>query len=340
MSASKTPVKQDYVVLDRAHPAVQQAPQRAFAEEVLVGLSESPKRLPSKYFYDDAGSRLFQRITELEEYYPTACEFEIFRKHAPDLLDRFTRSPVNLIDLGAGDGRKTTVLIEHLIAAGADVRYVPIDISEEAMRIVVETMGKKYPTLEIAGLVADYFDGLNWLSGQTDRRNLVLFLGSNIGNFDKPRARAFLRRLWNALNPADRVLIGFDLKKDIEALLRAYNDREGVTEAFNKNLLTRINRELGGTFNPAKFRFFSTYNVFSGAMESYLVSLETQRVYIEALRHDFAFNAWEPIHTEYSYKYLDEDIDGLAAFTRFTVEARWYDEKRWFCDALWRVEKG
>lgn len=331
---------QDYIVLDRGHPSLQHGPQRIFAEEVLIGLSENPKRLPSKYFYDDTGSRLFQQITELDEYYPTACEFEIFRAHAGDLLDRFTRSPVNLIDLGAGDGRKTAVLLEHLINAGADVRYVPIDISEEAMRIVVDKMGQRFPSLPIAGLVADYFDGLTWLSSQTDRRNLVLFLGSNIGNFARPLARAFLRRLWNALNPADRVLIGFDLKKDIEALLAAYNDREGVTAAFNLNLLERINRELGGTFNPAKFRFFSTYNVFSGAMESYLVSLEDQRVYIEALRQDFHFKAWEPIHTEYSYKYLDDDVEQLAAFTRFSVEARWYDAKRWFCDALWRVEKG
>lgn len=331
---------QSYTVLDPSHPALAPAPHRAFAEEVLVGLSEQPKRLPSKYFYDDVGSRLFQQITELEAYYPTACEFEIFRAHAPELLDRFTRSPVNLIDLGAGDGRKTAVLLEYLVNAGADVRYVPIDISEEAMRIVVDAMGKRFPDLPIHGLVADYFDGLSWLSAQTDRRNLVLFLGSNIGNFDTPRARAFLRRLWNALNPADRVLIGFDLKKDIEALLLAYNDPQGVTAAFNLNLLERINRELGGTFNPNKFRFFSTYNVFSGAMESYLVSLEPQRIYIEALRQDFEFKAWEPIHTEYSYKYLDTDIDRLAAFTRFSVEARWFDQRRWFCDALWRVEKG
>jgi dimethylhistidine N-methyltransferase len=337
--SSQSP-EQSYRVLDPSDPSLVEGPSRAFAEEVLIGLSERPKRLPSRYIYDDRGSRLFQQITELDEYYPTACEFEVFRDHHAELLDRFRRQPFNLIDLGAGDGRKTAVLLEYLVEAGADVRYVPIDISEEAMRIVVDTMRARFPTLKISGLVADYFDGLRWLSKQTDRRNLVLFLGSNIGNFNKPRARAFLRRLWSSLNPADRVLIGFDLKKDIEVLLSAYNDREGTTAKFNLNLLERINRELGGTFDINKFRHFSTYNVFTGAMESYLVSQVEQRVFIEALSQDFHFRPWEPIHTEYSYKYLDHDISDLAEFTRFAVEAKWYDSKGWFCDALWRVEKG
>lgn len=328
-----------YRVLERTDPALKDQPKRVFAEEVLIGLSERPKRLPPRYFYDDKGSRLFQQITELDAYYPTACEFEIFKAHREELLDRFLRVPLNLIDLGAGDGRKTSVLLEYLVAQGADVRYVPIDISEEAMRIVVSVMRERFPTLQVAGLVAEYFDGLRWLSHQTERRNLVLFLGSNIGNFDKPRARAFLRRLWSALNPADRVLIGFDLKKDIERLLLAYNDPQGVTAEFNLNLLDRINRELGGTFDRRKFRHFGTYNVFTGAMESYLVSQVAQQVFIESLSQDFDFRPWEPIHTEYSYKYLREDIEDLAQFTRFAIEARWYDAQEWFCDALWRVEK-
>ena len=223
--------------------------------------------------------------------------------------------------------------------AGEKLRHGRIDLFWKGTLLVEHKSGGADLDRAFAQ-AADYFDGLRWLAHQTDRRNLVLFLGSNIGNFDKPRARAFLRRLWNALNPADRVLIGFDLKKDIEALLLAYNDPQGVTERFNLNLLERINRELGGTFNPDKFRFFSTYNVFSGALESYLVSLVDQRVYIEALSQDFHFAPWEPIHTEYSYKYLDHDITDLAQFTRFAVEARWYDAQGWFCDALWRVEKG
>jgi uncharacterized SAM-dependent methyltransferase len=175
------------------------------------------------------------------------------------------------------------------------------------------------------------------LSQQDDRERLVLFLGSNIGNFDKPRARAFLRRIWSGLTEGDHLMVGFDLKKDIEVLLDAYNDREGVTSAFNLNLLSRINRELGGDFALDKWRHYGTYNVFTGAMESYLVSLEAQDVSIDALRTAFHFEPWEPIHTEYSYKYLERDIDDLAEVCGFDIQDRYMDPRRWFCDALWRV---
>lgn len=316
--------QQGYTVLQQSDPVLADSPRRAFAEEVLIGLSETPKRLPSKYFYDDAGSRLFQAITELDEYYPTRCEFEIFRDHRGDLLDRFRRAPFNLIDLGAGDGRKTAVLLEYLVAHGADVRYVPIDISEEAMRIVVDAMGARFPTLHISGLVADYFDGLRWLSHQTDRRNLVLFLGSNIGNFNTPRARAFLRRLWNALNPADRVLIGFDLKKDIEALLAAYNDRQGVTARFNLNLLTRINRELGGDFDLSTFEHQAIWNAAESRMEMHLVSRKDQVVHVAG--HAYRFAAGETIHTENSYKFTLARFSDLAASAGWRVEAQWISE--------------
>ena len=168
----------------------------------------------------------------------------------------------------------------------------------------------------------------------------MLFLGSNIGNFDAVRARAFLRRLWGSLHENDRVLIGFDLKKDIELLLAAYDDSRGVTSAFNLNLLRRMNRELGADFDVDAFRHFGTYDVFSGAMESYLVSLEAQVVRVAALQQSFAFDAWEPVHTEYSYKYLRSDVEALADDTGFVCETRFEDARGWFLDALWRVEKG
>lgn len=310
-----------------------------FAEDVLVGLSEHPKRLPSQYYYDDEGSRLFQRITELDDYYPTRVELKILQSHAEEIAAPFAGRAVNLVDLGAGDGHKTAAVLDALRRGGADVCYVPIDVSEGAMRSVIEIIGGQFPDLPIAGLVSEYLTGLRWLAQQDDRQNLVLFLGSNIGNFDKPRARAFLRRLWNALNDDDAALVGFDLKKDIEVLLRAYNDTEGVTAAFNLNLLHRINRELQGDFEVERFRHFGTYNVFSGAMESYLVSLEPQAVRIGALQREFRFDAWEPIHTEYSYKYLDRDIDGLARDAHFETVAKFYDPDHWFCSALLRTHK-
>lgn len=329
---------QSYTTLDRAETDADED-RRQFAEEVLVGLSEHPKRLPSRYFYDDEGSRLFQRICFLDEYYPTRLERDILARRAADIVGPVAGERINLVDLGAGDGHKTTPLLEALLAQGADLCFCPIDISEGAMKEAVDTIGAKLPQLPIRGIVGEYFEGLTWLARQTDRRNVVLFLGSNIGNFDKPRARAFLRRLWNALNPDDRLVIGFDLKKDIEALLGAYNDRDGVTARFNLNLLERINRELGGDFDLARWRHYGTYNVFTGAMESYLVSLERQVVRVDALELEFGFAPWEPIFTEYSYKYLDGDIDALAHAAHFAIEDKFYDPDHWFCDAVWRVEK-
>ena len=313
-------------------------PRRDFAYDVLVGLSERPKRLSSKYFYDDAGSAYFRRIMALPEYYPTACEEAILTRHADAIVAPALGAPLNLVDLGAGDGKKTMIVLDALRRAGADFVYVPIDISEGAMRELVAKVRASMPDVRVEGLVAEDTDGVHHLARAAGARaNLVLFLGSNIGNFGRVAANAFLRRLWSALRPRDHVLVGFDLKKDIEVLLAAYNDRAGVTAAFNLNLLHRINRELGGDFDVSRFRHFGTYNVFSGAMESYLVSLEPQLVSIAALELSFAFDAWEPLHTEYSYKYLRSDIARLAAGTGFAIELELEDERGWFLDSLWRV---
>ncbi|MCA9687088.1 MAG: L-histidine N(alpha)-methyltransferase, partial [Myxococcales bacterium] len=188
--------------------------------------------------------------------------------------------------------------------------------------------------------VSEYFDALRWLNLENSgRRKLVLMLGSNIGNFNPAQTRVFMRTLWNACNPGDLVLTGFDLKKDIDIMLAAYNDREGVTRDFNLNLLRRINRELDGNFNLAGFQHFGTYNVFSGAMESYLVSLRRQEVAIGALNKSFSFAPWEPIFVEYSFKFLASDIEDLAQETGFRPVGAWQDQRGWFCDALWRVHK-
>lgn len=328
-----------FQVLDPATFDPVETARAQFAEHVLVGLSEEPKRLSSRFFYDADGSELFAAITDLEEYYPTRCEAEILTAHAEQILKPLGGRPFNLIDLGAGDGRKTAILLEAALRLGLSVRYVPIDISEGAMAGLVAAMGERFPTLPIGGLVSEYGDGVRWLGHQSGRENLVLFLGSNIGNFDKPASRGFLRRLWGALNPGDRVLVGFDLKKDIEALLAAYNDRAGATAAFNLNLLHRINRDLGADFDVGRFKHYATYGVMSGAIESYLVSLHAQTVHVAAVGDSFTFQPWEPIHTEYSYKYLDSDIDSLCTHGGFIDEGRFYDAQRWFCDALWRVER-
>jgi dimethylhistidine N-methyltransferase len=312
-----------------------------FAVDMLMGLSEHPKRLSSRHIYDDEGSRLFSAICDLEEYYPTRCEAEIFEKNKNAILELVGGKPMNLVDLGAGDGRKTRILVDHFLEKGVDFRYVPIDISEGAMRACVGAFKKERENLTVEGLVSEYFEGISWLGAtEPQRTNLVLFLGSNIGNFNKAQARTMLRQLWNASKHGDTLLIGFDLKKDIDLLLNAYNDKAGITASFNKNLLARANRELGANFRLDAFRHFATYNVFSGAMESYLVSLEAQTVAIDALKTSFSFKPWEPIHTEYSYKYLLTDIEDLALSTGYSIAAQFFDEKRWFVDSVWRVKKG
>jgi len=311
----------------------------AFAVDVLVGLSSVRKSLPSKYFYDERGSELFQRITEQPEYYLTTSEMEILDRSSNVIAQRVDGEPFNLVELGAGFSKKTTLLLRHLVTRKPTFRFVPIDISESAMRGLVEVLGREFPGCEVAGLVTDYFNGLKWLNNRSHRKNLVLFLGSSIGNFTHGGSCVLLRNLWNSLNHDDLMLIGFDLKKDIDLLLRAYNDTGGVTREFNLNLLHRINRELGGNFDTSKFRHFGTYDVFSGAMESYLVSMEEQLVFIEQIGRSFPFEAWEPIHTEYSYKYLVSDIEKLALETGFEVLEHLFDGKRYFVDSLWRVHK-
>ena len=313
--------------------------QREFARDVLLGLYRSPKSIPSRHFYDEEGNRLFQRIMGLPEYYLTDCELEILQTHRERITGHIDGGEFNLVELGAGDGRKTRVLLEHLHGQGLGFRYVPIDICSPSLVQLVASCESSFPGMGIEGLVSEYFDGLAWLSGLNDRRNVVLFLGSNIGNFNASEARVFLRSLWNSLNHGDLVLIGFDLKKDIDVLARAYNDSQGVTAQFNLNLLRRINGELGGNFRIEGFEHYSAYDFFSGAMESYLVSRTSQRVFIEALRKDFSFEAWEPIHTEVSHKYLPSDISSLAEETGFEVVDEVSDSRNWFVDSLWRVAK-
>lgn len=313
--------------------------RQSFALDVLVGLSETRKALSSRHFYDSRGSELFRTITRLPEYYLSDCELEILQNQTERIVENAGSEPFNLVELGAGFGRKTKILLKHLNESGLDFSYVPIDISESAMKELVDSCSELFPNLRTTGLVSEYFGGLKWLNNRHQKRNFVIFLGSSIGNFTHAEARIFLRNLWSSLHADDLAMIGFDLKKDIELLLAAYNDSRGVTAEFNLNVLRRINDELGGDFDLSKFRHFGTYDVFSGAMESYLVSLEQQTVYIEAIGRTFEFAPWEPIHTEYSYKYLIEDIERLAAETGFSVEEHLFDSRKYFADSIWRTRK-
>jgi uncharacterized SAM-dependent methyltransferase len=202
-------------------------------------------------------------------------------------------------------------------------------------------MKKEYGEIpfNIQGLVAEYFQALSWLSNNATEQNMVMFLGSNIGNFNRPTSMRFLRNLWHSLNNDDLLLIGFDLKKDLDVLYNAYNDSKGVTKEFNFNVLDRINKELGGNFDRKNFQHQGLYNIQTGAMESYLVSMIDHDVEIKSLGKSFSFKSWEPIHMEYSYKYLASDIEYLATNTGFEIVENFTDSKGYFIDSLWKVVK-
>lgn len=317
-----------------------------FAGDILEGLTARPRRISSKYFYDSAGSEIFRRITQLDEYYLTKCEHEILKQKRERIAELAWRAlsqtghkRLNLVELGSGDGHKSRLVIEQFLADGLPFDYVPIDISTGAMQTLMTDLRQHSPDVSTRGLISDYFQGLNWLARKNENLNLVLFLGSNIGNFHREACRGFLCRMWNSLSDGDLVLIGFDLKKDVGTLVRAYNDAAGVTSEFNLNLLARINRELGGHFDLGAWEHYAPYNPNLGSMESYLISSRRQKVEIEGLNRTFEFDRAEPIHTEYSYKYSLRDIQELAIENGFELIDNLIDSKGWFADSIWRVHK-
>ena len=319
-------------VLERQSP---EKLRNDFRQDVLHGLSANPKRIPSRHFYDAVGSRIFQEIMDMPEYYLTDCEREILQKHSPEIVAAVDR-PFRMIELGAGDGRKTRILLEELQKQGRDFEYTPLDISESAVVGLLEDVSADYPKIPMRGLVCEYNHGLEYLC-HADRRNLVLFLGSSIGNFSLDEASAFFGRLRAMLNPGDLCLVGFDLVKDPAVLQRAYDDAAGITRRFNLNLLSRINNELGGHFDLDGFQHYASYDAGRSTMESYLLSRRRQSVRIEALGHDFDFGAWEAVHVEFSWKYSEGDIAMLAERNNFRLKRVYTDDRDYFAVSLFEA---
>ncbi len=312
--------------------------QTQFAADVLAGLSATPKYLSSKYFYDDEGSRLFQEIMKLPEYYLTGCEHEIFSTQADAIYQAFTDgdSGFDLIELGAGDGTKTAVLVDHFLERAADISYSPIDISQVALDALTAKFNAEFPTLRMTARNGDYFKILGDLKNADGRRKVLMFLGSNIGNFSREQSVAFFRSLREVMNDDDRLFIGFDLQKDPHVIGAAYDDASGVTARFNLNLLTRINRELGGNFNVEDFTHYANYRPIEGSARSYLISREKQTVHIAALGRDFEFEQWEAVFMEISQKYSLAMIESLARESGFEIERNFFDSRKYYCDSLWR----
>jgi dimethylhistidine N-methyltransferase len=306
------------------------------AQHVAAGLGQVPKALSSMYFYDDAGSRLFQQIMELPEYYPTRAEFSIFREHGAAIVAALRPSAGEafaLVELGAGDGTKTKLLLRELLGTSSDFTYAPVDISAGAMTGLVETLQTELPDLQVTPVVENYATALTQLRTWPGSK-AVLFLGSNIGNFGPAERLDFLRQLAAPLAPSDRLLIGFDLQKDPRRIRAAYDDAQGVTAAFNLNMLTRLNRELGADFDLAHWQHYTDYSPLNGAVRSFLVSSRAQQVHIAALEQTVDFAAWEVIHTENSYKFTLPQIEALAAEAGLRVVASFTDAAADFADVV------
>ncbi len=305
----------------------------AFARDVAAGLARTPKRLPCRYFYDREGSLLFEAICRLPEYYVPRAEREILERRAPEIAACLPLGAA-LVELGSGSAAKTRLLIEALLRRQGALRYVPVDVSRSMLEESAFGLLADYPLLQIVAVAAEYEEGLGVLGRAADGPKLILWLGSNIGNLERPEAAAFLRRVRELMTPDDRLLVGIDLRKDRTVLERAYDDAQGVTARFNRNILARINRELGGRFDLDTFRHRAVYDEAAGRVEMYLVSMQAQRVPIERLGLEVTFAAGEAIHTENSYKYAPSEIDALAEAAGLRVEQRWLDGGRRFSDNL------
>jgi L-histidine Nalpha-methyltransferase len=300
--------------------------------EVHEGLSKTPKELPSKYFYDERGSELFEEITRLPEYYLTRAEREILVAHVPSLVE--TLRSRTLVELGAGSAAKTRVVLDAMRDAGWLDAYVPVDVSEEFLAETASRVRGEYPGLRVLPVAADLEASLD-VGGTLRHPMLVAFLGSTIGNFDDRQAEALLRRVGALLGPFDRLLLGADLRKDTETLTRAYNDASGVTAAFNRNILWALNGALDADFRPAEYAHRAFYDERLHRIEMHLVARREQCVHIDGM-HPVVIGAGEPIRTEISCKYDEAAIARLCANAGLDLEQWMTDAEGRFALALIR----
>jgi dimethylhistidine N-methyltransferase len=300
----------------------------ALVDAVERGLGARPKTLPPWLFYDEAGSRLFEAITELPEYYPTRTERSILEASAAEIMAA-AGHPSRIIELGSGSARKTALLLEAVFTHRPDAVFHPIDVSAAALDEAKEQLGARLPDLRVDPVCGHYLPALEALAHAGGPR-LVLFMGSTLGNFEPGEAIAFLRDLRARLRPDDLFLLGLDLEKDPAILVPAYDDAAGVTAAFNLNLLARLNRELGADFEVDAFRHLAVWNAAEHRIEMHLVSQKAQTVRFAAMGLEISFAAGERIHTENSYKHPPAGVDRLLSEGGFASLHAWTDPKGWF----------
>lgn len=305
------------------------------AAAVRDGLASCPKHLPPWLFYDEAGSRLFEEITEAPEYYLTRSERAILDEHAGAIIAHAAVGDrLRITELGAGSADKTRALLAAAVRRQGPVVYEPVDVSASALVKAQQRIEREFPDVLVAPQILDYTDGLQIELPAPDERRLVLYIGSSIGNFEPHEAARLLRQLRASLRPGDALLLGVDLLKSAEMLLAAYDDVGGVTAAFNLNLLVRLNRELGADFDPAAFAHCAMWNRTFSRMEMYLVSRVPQTVRLSALNMTVDFRRSECVHTENSYKYRQGQAETLLTGAGFTPSATWTDRRGWFAVVL------
>ncbi len=311
----------------------------AVAEAVVEGLSARQKHLPCWLFYDAAGSLLFEKITQLPEYYLTSREHAIFSLHASEMIAAaagMSQEPLSVMELGAGSASKTLILLRTLTARQGETLYLPVDVSEEALRLAQKNIHAALPRVEVQPICSEFTHqtSLNLPAGG---RRLALYIGSSIGNFCPEDAVALLRWLRSELQPGDALLLGTDMVKDPEAMLAAYNDDAGITADFNKNVLARLNRELGADFVLNAFEHRAIWNDLESRIEMHLDSKRNQMVQVESLHRTFGFKRGESIHTENCYKFTPASVEDLLLQSGYTLEQTWHDNDHWFGVHLARV---
>jgi dimethylhistidine N-methyltransferase len=337
-----------------ALPQITAQTELRVASIVRDGLSARPRHLPSWLFYDDAGSELFERITELPEYYLTRTEREILSTHAVEMISAAAvggkiepngNGPARLriTELGAGSADKTRLLLQAVVKRQGSLIYEPVDVSASALEAARERIEREIPAVAVAPRLMDYTENLELepaspaLAGPDERR-MVLYIGSSIGNFEPHEAHQLLQRVRAALQPGDSLLLGVDLRKDEATLLAAYDDAAGVTALFNLNMLARLNRELDADFDLEAFAHRAIWNRAKSRIEMHLESRAAQRVQLPALDLEVSFKAGERIHTENSYKYAPGQVEAMLSATGFLPESTWTDARGWFAVHLGRVE--
>ena len=307
----------------------------AIALEVLEGLTATPKWLPSKLFYDEIGSALFEQITELPEYYLTRTERSIFESYAGEMLQQ-AGSALTLVELGAGTATKTSILIEKLLVRQRRALFYPIDVSPSALQEAVDQLGRQFPELRVNPIVADYTGGVPAL-GRISGRKLVLYIGSSIGNFEPEEAIRILRRIRRTLRAGDALLLGADFAKSPKIILPAYDDSQGITAQFNKNILARLNREFDADFEGRSLPPHPDVEPPAVAHRSLPGEHYRAKCLRPSTRPRPIVRPGERIHTENSYKYTDDMIESILHDSGFTLEHTWCDRKKWFGVHLARV---